>query len=120
MGVTETRELVEVDLRKAIPSFYLRPHAQHALVVRKRDDGEKSHDADYYDMASQAIGILRVRVDVANQWLDNGDLASKGNLFPSPSVDQGYNSLLKNKIFSRAEASHYSDSKFFLTFRCKI
>lgn len=99
MGVSETLELVEVDLRKAIPSFYLRPHAQHALVIRKKDNGEKSHDADYYDMASQAIGMLRVRIDIVDKWLGNGELVTTDNLFPSPSIDLGYNSLLKNKIF---------------------
>jgi len=39
MGVSETENLVEVDLRKALLSFYLRPHAQHSLFIRKRDNG---------------------------------------------------------------------------------
>lgn len=113
MGVYETEELVEVDLRKALPSFYLRPHAQHALVIRKRDLGEKSHDANYYDMASQAIGILRVRIDIVDQWLGNGDLVSKENLFPSPSIDHGYNGLLKNTIFTDLRHPKIHIKKYF-------
>ena len=33
MGVYESSNLVEVDLRKALPSFFVRPHAQHALAI---------------------------------------------------------------------------------------
>lgn len=113
MGVSETSELVEVDLRKALPSFYLRPHAQHALVIRKRDNGEKSHDAKYYDLSRQAIGILRIRIDIADKWLGNGILLSKENLFPSPAVDQGYNRLLKNAIFMNLRHPDIRIAKYF-------
>ncbi len=98
-GVVETSELVLVDLRKALPSFYLRPHAQHALVMRRRDSGEKSTNASYYDLAEEVVGILRVRIDVAARWLGDGQLVSQENMFPSPSVDNGYNGLLKNQLF---------------------
>ena len=89
-------DFVEVDLRKTLPSFYLRPHAQHALVVRRRDSKNFNSmpTAAFYDMASQVIGILRVRIDYASQWLGNGNLLTSSNLFPSPSLDQGYNNLL--------------------------
>ena len=95
-GIVESEEFVEVDLRKALPSFYLRPHAQHALVVRRRDCPPTSPKpaATYYDMASQVIAVLRVRIDRAALWLGNGNLLTATNLFPSPSFDQGYNNLL--------------------------
>ncbi len=93
-GIIETDELVEVDLRKSLPSFYLRPHAQHALVIRRREKQNINQTASYYDMASQVIAILRVRIDYAARWLGEGTLLSQANLFPSPSVDQGYNNLL--------------------------
>lgn len=100
-GIIETEELVEVDLRKSLPSFYLRPHAQHALVIRRRDKQNINQTASYYDMASQVIAILRVRIDRASMWLGEGTLLSQANLFPSPSVDQGYNNLLMHdKVFS--------------------
>lgn len=92
-GISETKNFVEVDLRKALPSIYLRPHAQHALVVRRRD-GVGCEKAGYYDMASQITAILRIRVDRVDEWLGNGTLLTQSNLFPSPSIDQGYNNLL--------------------------
>lgn len=91
-GISETEEFVTVDIRKALPSIYLRPHAQHALVVRRRDNN--NNDARYYDLSSQVVGILRIRIDRASLWLGNGQLVTKDNLFPSPSIDQGYNNLL--------------------------
>lgn len=100
-GITQTEDFVEVDLRKALPSIYLRPHAQHALVVRRRDKQNINQTADYYDMAQQVVGILKIRIDVADEWLGNGELMSEKNIFPSPSVDQGYNTLLmRNDIFA--------------------
>lgn len=99
-GITETDDFVEVDLRKALPSIYLRPHAQHALVVRRRDKQNINQAANYYDMAQQVVGILKIRIDIADEWLGNGELMTEKNIFPSPSVDQGYNTLLmRNDIF---------------------
>ena len=93
-GISETKEFVEVDLRKALPSIYLRPHAQHALVIRKRDKGNIEQKAEYYDMAYQVTAILQIRIDRVAEWLGDGTLLTKDNLFPSPSIDQGYNNLL--------------------------
>ena len=94
-GIIETKNFVEVDLRKTLPSFYLRPHAQHALVIRRRDIDDLKHNAKYYDMASQVLGVLRVRIDVAASWIGEGMFLTQDNLFPSPSIDHGYNNLLK-------------------------
>lgn len=93
-GIYENDTFVEVDLRKALPSIYLRPHAQHALVIRKRDKDNINKRSDFYDMASQVTAILRIRIDRVSEWLGNGSLLTKENLFPSPSIDQGYNNLL--------------------------
>lgn len=98
-GVYESGDFVLVDLRKALPSIYIRPHAQHALVMRRCEKGEESNDANYYDIASQVVGIIRVRIDIADRWIGDGRLVTKENMFPSPSIDQGYNTLLKNDIF---------------------
>lgn len=93
-GITECEKFVVVDLRQALPSIYLRPHAQHALVVRKIDKHNTDKTASYYDMSEQVICILRIRIDIASEWLGTGMLATQQNLFPSPSIDQGYNNLL--------------------------
>lgn len=94
-GIYETSKFIEVDLRKALPSTFLRPHAQHALVIRRKEDGYSESRAKFYDMASQVVAILRIRIDRVAEWLGNGTLLTKENLFPSPSIDQGYNNLLK-------------------------
>lgn len=98
-GIIESDDFVQVDLRKALPSIYLRPHAQHALVVRRRNKGNVYQTADYYDLASQVVGILQVRIDIAERWIGSGELLTKENIFPSPALDQGYHRLLINDIF---------------------
>ena len=92
-GIEETDEFVKVDLRQALPSVFLRPHSQHGVVARKKANPSKY--ANDYDMASHVIGVLRIRIDLANQWLGNGQLLSQDNLFPSPMNDYGYDLLLQ-------------------------
>lgn len=98
-GIIETEQFVEVDLRRALPSFFLRPHAQHALVIKRREVFIKTETDS--DMASQVLAVLKIRIDKANEWLGKGGLLTQKNLFPSPSVDHGYHTLLKREdLFS--------------------
>lgn len=90
-GSYENNDFAMVDLRKALPSFFIRPHAQHAYVFRARD----KQMAQEYDLSSQVVGIIRIRVDKADEWLGNGTLLTQSNLFPPPAVDMGYHSLLE-------------------------
>lgn len=90
-GTYENEDFALVDLRKALPSFFVRPHAQHAYVIKTRD--KKS--ALEYDLSPQVVGIIRIRVDKADEWLGNGTLLTQSNLFPPPAVDLGYFSLLE-------------------------
>lgn len=90
-GAYEDDNFALIDLRKALPSIFLRPHAQHAYVVKTRD----KFTASEYDLSSQVVGILRIRVDVADEWLGNGTLLTQANLFPTAAVDAGYHSLLQ-------------------------
>ena len=89
-GAYENHDFALVDLRKALPSFFVRPHAQHAYVIKTRDKAS----AKDYDLSSQVVGILRIRVDKADEWLGNGTLLTQSNLFPPPAVDLGYDTLL--------------------------
>lgn len=98
-GVKISDDFIEVDLRKSLPSVFLRPHAQHGIVVRKKVAKEML--ASDYDLSSQVIGILRVRIDRASKWLGNGELLSQSNLFPPASSDFGYDILLsRNDLFT--------------------
>lgn len=93
-GIYESEDFALIDLRKALPSIYLRPHAQHALVVRRRDKNNIYQEASYYDLSNQISGLLQIRVDHAKRMLGEGTLLDVANFFPSPALDQGYNNLL--------------------------
>ena len=81
-----------IDLRRSLPSIFLRPHAQHAYVLRRR--GPDDNNPNYYDVASQLIGIAKIRLDYIAKWLGNGGLLTQNNLFPQPCFDPGYEILL--------------------------
>ena len=89
-GITVSNDLISIDLRTALPSNFLRPHAQHGWILRK-----KAHEpTDTYDLSDSVIGILRIRIDNAKRWLGDGVSLSIENLFPSPIFYQGYEVLL--------------------------
>lgn len=101
-GIEIMDSMVVVDLRKALPSIFLRPHAQHGLVLRNR--GKDSNKADFYDVCNNVIGILKIRIDRTDEWLGNGQLLTQDNLFPFPGYDYGYDLLLSRyDIFSQTE-----------------
>lgn len=94
-GIREGRDTISVDLRSALPSMFLRPHAQHGWTIKR-----KSQDCEHgLDMANNVVGILRIRVCDAHKWLGNGELLSQESLFPNPHFDQGYKVLLNHKEF---------------------
>lgn len=101
-GIEIMNNMIVVDLRKALPSIFLRPHAQHGLVLRNR--GKDSNNSDFYDISNNVVGILKIRIDRTNKWLGNGQLLTQDNLFPSPGYDYGYDLLLsRNDIFSQSK-----------------
>lgn len=94
-GIQMSEDYIEVDLRQALPSTFLRPHAQHGLVIRKKlhmNGGLVTNNM--YDMASAVIGIIKVRIDRVRDWIGSGELLTQNNLFPSPAYDYGYDLLL--------------------------
>lgn len=80
-----------LDLRIAAPSIFLRPHAQHGLLMRCRGNTVE-RPRDYI---GQARGILEIDLADALEWLGNSTALSTHSLFPPPSYDQGYANLLK-------------------------
>lgn len=96
-GIYLSKKNITIDLRQALPSYFLRPHAQHGLVVRKISQKDSAEIKDF-DIADSVVGILKVRIDNANNWLGDGALLTQDNLFPPPAFDHGYDLLL-----SRAE-----------------
>lgn len=111
-GVTEANGFCRVDLRQALPSIFLRPHAQHGIVVRRK--GEDKNKAEFYDIASQVVGILKIRIDIVDRWLGNGTLLTMENLFPPAAVDYGYDLLLsRSDIFSKAGNERFAITRYY-------
>lgn len=82
-----------VDLRKALPSTFSRPAAQHGWIVRKHNREKCNYD-------DRVIGVLEINVSDAAKWLGEGELLSQENFFPDFSRDQGYKVLLWRQLRS--------------------
>lgn len=93
-GIYFSSDYLEIDLRQALPSTFLRPHAQHGLVICKRPHVGGIED---YDLADSVVGILKMRIDYVAQWIGHGNLLTQENLFPAPAYDHGYDILLSRK-----------------------
>ena len=101
-GINKTDDIIEIDLRKTLPSTFLRPHAQHGLVIKKNVTSPHAN-ADDFDLASNVVAIIRIRIDRAKQWIGNGELLTQDNLIPPPGFDPGYDLLLsKYNIFHKS------------------
>jgi hypothetical protein len=81
-----------IDLRRAAPSLYLRPHAQHGLLVRRRAYVGNSS----IDRSDMVAGVIRIKRDLATAWLGTGELTTVHHVFPPPVYDFGYKRLLES------------------------
>lgn len=89
-------ETYTIDLRKALPSNFLRPCSQHGWVVK----GKKTN----YDYNSNISCVIRVNIELAKEMLGSGSLLSQANFFPDETIDQGYNILLERQKGSRLKS----------------
>lgn len=90
-GLYKGKDTYTVDLRKAAPSIFLRPHAQHALLMRSRHL-ETVEDSD---LADRIVGIAKISVDDCVEWIGTNGLTSARCLFPPANFDHGYGVLLE-------------------------
>lgn len=81
-----------IDLRVAAPSHFIRPHAQHGLVVNSLE----SNGSVSPDFSSLLAGVIRIDLESAIEWLGSGDLLNVHALFPAPRYDYGYQEILNN------------------------
>lgn len=88
-GVYKGHDTTLVDLRKATPSYFLRPHAQHAYMIRKNIE----FPGDYSDLI---VGIAKIPTTLGFKWLGSNEFLSLSSLFPASYFDSGYKILLKN------------------------
>lgn len=91
-----------VDLRYAVPSVYLRPHAQHGLLLAPSQLGAGSTGS----LISQTLAYLRVRLVDALDWLGEGAMTSPHVLFPPASRDEGFRRLLDSSRRPPAHLGH--------------
>lgn len=86
-----------VDLRYAVPSVYLRPHAQHgALIAPAKIDTAGS--AVFGSMKSQVPAVIEIRLGDALEWLGTGAMTSVHVLFPPATKDLGFRRLLDSPL----------------------
>lgn len=93
-GVMIGKNTELVDLRVAAPSIFLRPHAQHGLLMRMRGDTAKRP----IDYSPQIRGVIRIDLGDALEWLGHGKMLGVHALFPPPYYDRGYDILLRSGI----------------------
>jgi hypothetical protein len=95
-GYELSKEHRLIDLRYATPSVYLRPHAQHGLLLANRTmpSGDPQGAVDQHTLNSALSGIIRIRLGDALDWLGSGALTDVFNLFPPAYSDLGYRKLL--------------------------
>ena len=93
-GVVIGKNTELVDLRVAAPSIFLRPHAQHALLMRMRGN-TVMRPLDY---SPQIRGVVRISLGDALEWLGHGKMLGVHALFPPPYYDLGYDILLRSEI----------------------
>lgn len=79
-----------IDLRIAAPSIFVRPHAQHGLLMRVRGNTVQRP----LDYSSQIRGVLEIQLADAIEWLGDSAALSTHSLFPPPFYDNGYLNLL--------------------------
>jgi FRG domain len=88
-----------VDLRLACPSIFLRPHAQHGVLFRKRGQGVM-RPVDY---SGQVRGVIGIRLSDALAWLGDAKTLSVHALFPPPYYDFGYRILLDGRFENKTK-----------------
>lgn len=79
-----------IDLRVAAPSQFVRPHAQHGLLVRRLSKTLQP----VVDNLPLHVGTIRVRLEAALDWLGDATTLTTHSLFPPAYYDYGYRELL--------------------------
>ena len=90
-GISLGRDTYVLDLRKTIPSTFLRPCAQHGWIV-------KGIQEEQYCYEKNIACVLRIGVGLVSELLGNGILTSEKNFFPTYHDDNGYDILLRRQM----------------------
>ncbi|TQE98604.1 MAG: FRG domain-containing protein [Spiribacter salinus] len=88
MYVSESGEMI--DLRRSVPSTYLRPHAQHGLLFKQSLPPHQDHN-----YAECVCARLKVKVELAMRWIGQGQFTDLHSVFPPAVHDDGYQKLIE-------------------------
>lgn len=89
--VNKPTGIYSVDLREILTSIFIRPYAQHAWMLKSSSPKIDKNN----NYANNVIAILRIKTNISNEWLGDGESLQQYNLFPSPVFDYGYEFLLQ-------------------------
>lgn len=106
-GVYSSPQMTVVDLRRALPSIFLRPGAQHGWTVKMKCTKKNMSRGDY-SFAKNVVAVLRIPLSLADE-LIGGALLSQENLFPPEDYDQGYRILLQRQELSMNKKENLTD-----------
>ena len=106
-GVYSSPQMSVVDLRRALPSVFLRPGAQHGWTVKMKSSKKNMNRGDY-SFAKNIVAILRIPLSLADE-LIGGALLSQENLFPPEDYDQGYRILLERQDLAMKKKENLTD-----------
>jgi hypothetical protein len=90
-GHYEDKKSETIDLRVAAPSHFVRPHAQHGLLVRRLSNRALPSS----DCSPLHVGTIRVDLAAALDWLGSAATLTSHALFPPAYYDYGYRELLE-------------------------
>lgn len=102
VGDDQNTELV--DLRATLPSTYVRPHAQHGAVMRRKS----IRSLEDIDLRDTVIGVVAVPRSLALSWLGQSRVLRSAFFFPPPTYDFGYQRLL-NRIEAVEDTFTYTN-----------
>ena len=80
-----------IDLRIAAPSQFVRPHAQHGVLVRQLSKA----GLPVSNFKSLHAGTIRVNLSSALDWMGSGATLTCHAIFPPAYYDHGYRELLE-------------------------
>jgi hypothetical protein len=83
-----------IDLRVATPSHFVRPHAQHGLLIRRLSKAGRPA-SDYQPLN---VGTIRVSLQNALDWMGDASTLSTHSIFPPAYYDAGYFELLRSVV----------------------
>lgn len=90
-GIYEGEKTVLVDIRKVVPSIFIRPHAQHAYTIKSKDPNKPNA------LSNCVVGVAKLWTRNVLEWIGNSSVLSLSTLYPSLFDDAGFLSLLESR-----------------------